>query len=70
MKPDLEYELDKINLLSDLKELEFISKFIMYDRFNLSKKKMRKKLKKLIHQIENDKIENCIEEIEEDEHYV
>lgn len=65
MKPDLDYYLDKDHLLSDLKELKFISKFIMYDKFNLSKKKMRKKLKKLIHQIEEDKIEKCMEEIED-----
>lgn len=65
MKPDIDYELDKSNLLSDLKELEFISKFILYDRFGLSKKKMRKKLKKLINKIEENKTDKYLEKIEE-----
>jgi hypothetical protein len=67
MKPslDYEYELDKYTLLSDLKELEFISKFILYDRFHLSKKKLRKKLKKLIQQVEENKTEDYLENIEE-----
>lgn len=67
MKPDLEYELDKSNLLSDLQELEFISKFIMYDKFNLSKKKLRKKLKKLIHYIKNNETEKYLNENEIEE---
>lgn len=62
MKPDIDYQLDKSILLMDLKKLEFISRFIMYKKFNLSKKKLRKKLKKLIHQIEEDKIEKYLDE--------
>ncbi len=58
-------ELDTDIILSELKELEFISNFIMYDKFNLSKKKLRKKLKKLIHQIENNKKEKYLKETEE-----
>lgn len=65
MKPDIDYELDKENLLSDLKELEFISRFIMYDKFNLSKKKLRKKLKKLIKHIEEDKTEKYLNNIKD-----
>ena len=67
MKPslDYEYEIDKCDLVSDLKELEFISKFILYDRFHLSKKKLRKKLKKLIHQVEENNTEEYLENIEE-----
>lgn len=58
-------ELDKNTLLSELKELDFISNFIMYDKFNLSKKKLRKKLKKLIYQVENDKKEKFLITTEE-----
>ena len=67
MKPslDYEYEIDKSSLLSDLRELEFISKFILYDRFHLSKKKMRKALKKLIHDVEENKTEKYLESIED-----
>lgn len=68
MKPDIDYYLEKENLLSDLKELEFISSFIIYENFNLSKKKLRRKLKKLISQVEEDKTEKYLIN-SEDENY-
>lgn len=60
MKPELDFELNKDTLLSNLKELEFISSFILYNRFNIQKKKLRKKLKKLIEQVEKDKTEKYL----------
>ena len=61
MKPDYDYFIDKENLLFDLNQLDFISSFIMYEKFNLSKKKLRNKLKKLIQHVENDKLEKYLE---------
>jgi hypothetical protein len=60
MKPDIDYELDKEVILSDLKEIELISKFIMYDRFGLSKKKLRNRLKKAIKKIEENNTEKYL----------
>lgn len=61
MKPDYDYFIDKEKLLFDLNQLDFISSFIMYEKFNLSKKKLKNKLKKLIQHIENDKSEKYLE---------
>ena len=65
MKPDQDYYIDKDNLLLELNELDFISNFILYNKFNLTKKKLKKKLKKLISFIKEDKIDKYLKNSED-----
>lgn len=47
---------------SELKDLEFMSSFIMYDRFGYNKKKLKKALKKMQKKLKKGKFTECLTE--------
>lgn len=47
---------------SELKDLEFMSSFIMYDRFGYNKKKLKKALKKMRKKLKKGKFIECLTE--------
>ena len=52
----------KEDILNDLDELLFLSKFIVYEHYGHDSKKLRKKLKKLIKLVKNDKVNKYLSE--------
>ena len=59
MKPEV---MVKEDILNDLDELLFLSRFIVYEQYGHDSKKLRKKLKKLIKLVKNDKVNKYLSE--------
>lgn len=57
MKPEV---MTKEEILSNLDDLLYYSKFVIYNTYGNDKKKLRKKLKKLIKLVKNNKPEKYL----------